>query len=88
MLASRRRLRQDSDPMRLGILLWSSFSGALLGTFVGVLALAALVLAASVLPPLQRAGERIRPAVLIFLLVIVPLVSGVLGYLEGRAKLS
>jgi hypothetical protein len=74
--------------MRLGILLWSSFSGALLGAFVGVIALAALILAASVLPPLQRAGERIRPAVLILLLVIVPLVSGVVGYLEGRAKLS
>jgi hypothetical protein len=74
--------------MRLGILLWSSLAGALLGVFVGVLALGALVLAASVLPPVQRAGERLRPAVLIVLLVVVPLVGGVLGYLEGRAKLS
>jgi hypothetical protein len=74
--------------MRPGILLWSTLSGALLGVFFGVFVLGALVLAATVLPPLQRAGERLRPAALVVLLVIVPLVGGVLGYLEGRAKLS
>jgi hypothetical protein len=74
--------------MRLNILLWSALTGALLGVFLGSLSLGGLILAATVLPPLQRAGDRLRPAVLIILLVIVPIVGGVLGYLEGRAKLS
>lgn len=74
--------------MRAGILLWSTLSGALLGVFAGVFALGALALGASVLPGLERLAERVRAVALLVLLVIVPIVGGVLGYLEGRAKLS
>jgi hypothetical protein len=74
--------------MRQGILLWSTLSGALLGVFLGTFVLGALALVTSVLPLLDRVAERLRYAALLVLLVIVPIVGGVLGYLEGRAKLS
>lgn len=70
------------------MLLWSAGMGALLGLFGGIAVLAVLVIAREVgLVPL-RLAERYAPLALIALLVVVPLIGGVLGFLEGRAKLD
>ena len=69
--------------------MWSAVSGLVVGLLSGVLFLAMLTLAAHVIPGIpDRMVERLRIPVAIVLLVIVPLVSAALGYLEGRAKLS
>jgi hypothetical protein len=74
---------------RSGMLLWSALSGLVVGLLAGVALLAFVTLVVHVVPSLSaRLVERLRTPVVIVLLLVVPLVGAVLGYLEGRAKLS
>jgi hypothetical protein len=71
------------------MLLWSAASGLVVGLLAGVSLLALLTLVVNVVPGLsERVVERLRGPVVILLLLLVPLLGAVLGYLEGRAKLS
>jgi hypothetical protein len=71
------------------MLVWSAMSGLVVGLIAGVALLALVTLVVHVVPGLSaRLVERLRTPVMIVLLVVVPLVGAVLGYLEGRAKLS
>ena len=71
------------------MLLWSAASGLVVGLLAGVALLALLTLVVNVVPGLSgRLVERLRGPVVLVLLLFVPLVGAVLGYLEGRAKLS
>jgi hypothetical protein len=73
---------------RSAILLWCVASGVVMGLIAGVGALAALTLAAHVVPGLpERLVDRLRAPAVLVLLGVVPFVAAVLGYLEGRAKL-
>lgn len=75
--------------MRAEILLWSTFSGAVLGLFTGVGLLALGTLASAALPaPWLRHLERLLPLALAATLVVCPLIGAVLGFLEGRLKLK
>jgi hypothetical protein len=75
--------------MRASILAWSAFSGLVLGLFCGVALLAAVLAGLELVAPgAARALERWRPALLALCLVVIPLVGALLGYLEGRLKLS
>lgn len=71
---------------RGSILAWSTFSGALLGLFVGI-ALATLLYAAAELVASRWPPGRLRIAVGVLCLVLLPLAGAVLGFLEGRLKL-
>jgi hypothetical protein len=74
---------------RAAMLLWSAASGFIVGLLLGLALLALVTLAVNVVPIIpQRAVDRLRVPVLTALLVVVPLVAAVLGYLEGRAKVS
>jgi hypothetical protein len=71
------------------MLVWSAMSGLVVGLLAGVALLAFVTLVVHVVPGLSaRLVERLRTPVMIVLLLVVPLVGAVLGYLEGRAKLS
>jgi hypothetical protein len=73
---------------RVQLLAWATLSGLAMGLIGGVLLTAALVLVAQVAPLPARLVDRLRVPVLVLLLVGVPLIGAVLGYLEGRAKLD
>jgi hypothetical protein len=71
------------------MLLWSAASGFLVGLMIGVLVLAFVTLAVHVVPGIsERIVARLRMPVLVLLLLLVPVIGGLLGYLEGRTKLS
>ena len=71
------------------MLLWSAASGLVVGLLAGVALLALVTLVVNIVPGLSgRLVERLRGPVVLVLLLFVPLVGAVLGYLEGRAKLS
>lgn len=73
---------------RTGILLWSAASGLVVGLLAGVGLVALLTLVVHVVPGIpDRLVERLRVPVLLLLLLALPLVAAMLGYLEGRAKL-
>ena len=74
---------------RGAMLVWSAASGFIIGLIAGVAALALATLVVHVVPGIpERFVERARSPVLVLLLAIVPLAGALLGYLEGRAKLS
>lgn len=73
-------------PFRGSILAWSTFSGALLGMFVGIAAATALYALSEVLADRWAPG-RLRVVVAVLCLVLLPLAGAVLGFLEGRLKL-
>jgi hypothetical protein len=74
---------------RSTMLLWSAASGLVVGLLAGVALLALLTLLVNLVPGLsERLVERLRWPVVLLLLLFVPLVGAVLGYLEGRAKMS
>lgn len=62
--------------------------GILLGLFGGVAVLAVIVIAREVGLVPERLAVKYQQAALVTLLVIVPVVGGLLGFLEGRAKLD
>ena len=73
---------------RLAMLLWSAGMGLLIGLFGGLAVLAAVVIGRELGLVPERLAARYRTGALLLLLVVVPLVGSVLGYLEGRAKLD
>ncbi len=74
---------------RSTVLLWSAASGLVVGLLAGVALLALLTLLVNLVPGLsERLAQRLWAPVVVLLLLFVPLVGAVLGYLEGRAKLS
>lgn len=74
---------------RSTLLLWSAASGLVVGLLAGVALLALLTLLVNLIPGVsERVAERLRGPVILLLLLFVPLIGAVLGYLEGRAKLS
>jgi hypothetical protein len=73
---------------RTGILLWSAASGLIVGLLAGIGLVALLTLAVHIVPGIpDRLVERFRVPLLLLLLLALPLVAAMLGYLEGRAKL-
>ena len=71
------------------MLLWSAASGLVVGLLAGVALLAIVTLVVYLFPGISGPlVERIRGTVVLVFLLVVPLVGAVLGYLEGRAKLS
>ena len=73
--------------MRVSILLWSTASGLILGIFIDATLLGVALLLSAVIPGVSaRLHYRwLRIAVLV-VLIAIPLVMGVLGFLEGRLK--
>jgi hypothetical protein len=73
---------------RAGMLLSSAASGAVVGLLIGVLLLALVTLVVHVVPGIpERLVERLRLPAIVFLLAVIPLLTAILGYIEGRAKL-
>ena len=75
--------------MRTSILAWSSAGGVLLGLFIDVFLAGAVAIAATTIPGLAgRSAPRWALVCAAVLLTAIPLATGVLGFLEGRLKLS
>jgi hypothetical protein len=73
--------------MRTSILLWSTFSGVVLGVFVDALLIGAVLLASAVMPSaLPRPSNRWATLAVVGVLTGIPLALGILGLLEGRLK--
>ena len=73
--------------MRASILLWSVFSGVVLGVFVDALLIGAVLLASAVLPgAVGRLTSRWAASLGVIVLAGIPVVLGVFGFLEGRLK--
>jgi hypothetical protein len=71
------------------MLFWSAASGLVIGLMAGIALLALLTLVVQVIPGIPaRLVERLRVPTLLVLLLLVPVVGALLGYLEGRAKLE
>lgn len=76
----------DSD-MRASIIAWSTFSGFLLALFAAALTIAVVAMIAVLFPDsMGRLIARWRAIGLIVLLVVVPLLGAIAGFLEGRLK--
>jgi hypothetical protein len=74
---------------RSAVLLWSAASGFVVGLLAGVSLLALVTLVVSVVPGIpERVVDRMRVPVVVLLLLGVPLLAALVGYLEGRAKVS
>ncbi len=71
--------------VRTSILAWSTFSGALLGFFAGILLVALGYAALQLLQPRSELAW-LRVAAVVCLLLF-PVAGAVLGFLEGRLKL-
>jgi hypothetical protein len=71
------------------MLFWSAASGFVVGLLAGVGLLALVTLVVHLVPGIpERVVDRMRVPVILLLLLGVPLLAAVLGYLEGRVKLS
>jgi hypothetical protein len=74
---------------RASILLWSAGSGVLLGLILDALIFGAWMVASNFLPAISpRALPRWATLVSVVALSLVPVLAGLIGYLEGRLKLS
>jgi hypothetical protein len=74
---------------RASVLLWSAGSGVLLGLILDALVFGAWMVASNFLPALSpRALPRWATITSVLALSLLPLLAGVIGYLEGRLKLS
>lgn len=74
---------------RASIILWSTGSGILLGVFIDALLLGLWMVASTVFPTIApRNFSRWATLTALAVLTAIPLAAGVLGYLEGRLKLS
>lgn len=73
--------------MRGSIIAWSTFSGFLLALIAGALVLGVAAMVSVLLPDsVGRLIARWRAAGLVLVLVIIPLVGAIAGFLEGRLK--
>lgn len=73
--------------MRTSILLWSTFSGLILGLFIDATLIGVALLLSTVIPGMPiRPSARWATTLTLIVLVGIPLVMGVLGYLEGQLK--
>ena len=73
--------------MRTSILLWSTASGAILGVFIDATLIGVAVLLGAVFPGVSsRMHHRVLMVTVALLLAGVPIVMGVIGFLEGRLK--
>ena len=73
--------------MRASILLWSTASGVIIGTFIDATLMGVAFLLAGFAPGIAaRLNHRWITASAVALLLAVPLFLGVLGYLEGQLK--
>ena len=73
--------------MRASILLWSTASGLILGLFLDATLIGVALLLSAVLPDMSaRLHYRWLNVAVSVVLVAVPIVFGVLGYLEGQLK--
>jgi hypothetical protein len=74
---------------RASVLLWSAGSGVLLGLILDALIFGAWMVASNFLPALSpRNLPRWATLTSIAALSMIPVVAGLIGYLEGRLKLS
>lgn len=73
--------------MRGSILLWSTFSGVLLGIFADALVLGVWLVLSAIMPGASNRAVA-RPLVVLGAVVftLLPLIGAVLGFLEGRLK--
>ncbi len=75
--------------MRTSILLWSTVSGVILGLFIDATLIGVALLLSAVLPGLSvRLQNRWFTLTAALVLIVVPVVMAVLGYLEGQLKAS
>lgn len=73
--------------MRVGVVLWSTLSGAILGLFVDATLIGVALLFSALLPGVSARLEQRWLAILaVVALVVIPLASAALGFLEGRLK--
>jgi hypothetical protein len=73
--------------MRASILLWSTASGVIIGTFIDATLIGVALLLSGLVPSIvARLNHRWITASAVALLLAVPLFLGVLGYLEGQLK--
>ena len=73
--------------MRTSILLWSTLSGIILGVFVDAALIGVALLFSAIAPgAVVRLSQRWLGILMVTVLAITPLVSAVLGFLEGRLK--
>ena len=76
-----------SSWLKVTVLFWSTFSGAVMGLLAGVVLGAALFTMLGMLPARWEAA-RLRLVAATVCLVLLPLCGATLGFLEGRLKLS
>jgi len=75
--------------MRASILLWSMASGLILGLFIDATLIGVALLLSAVIPGAsERLNHRWVTTSSAVVLVAIPLVMAVLGYLEGQLKAS
>jgi hypothetical protein len=73
--------------VRAGVVLWSTLSGAILGLFVDATLIGVALLFSALRPGVSARLEQRWLAVLaVVALVVIPLASAALGFLEGRRK--
>jgi hypothetical protein len=74
---------------RAAVLLWSAGSGVLLGLILDALLFGAWMVAANFLPALSpRLLPKWAMLISVAALGLIPIAAGLVGYLEGRLKLS
>ena len=73
--------------MRTSILLWSLVGGSVLGLLAGFLLFAIVFMTGEAPGAIGRIAVRLRVPVAVLCFVVLPVVGGVLGWLEGRLKL-
>jgi hypothetical protein len=74
---------------RASILFWSAGSGVLLGLILDALIFGAWMVASYFLPALSpRVLPRWVTLLSVAALSLIPIVAGMIGYLEGRLKLA
>lgn len=73
--------------MRTSILLWSTVSGLVLGLFIDATLIGVALLLSALLPGVAaRAHSKWLSLTAVVVLAAIPLLLGVLGYLEGQLK--
>ena len=73
--------------MRASILMWSTASGLILGLFIDATLIGVALLLSAVIPGLTaRVHARWFTIAAVVVLVLIPVLMGVLGYLEGELK--